>query len=223
MTEDKHEIQPEVKLEAFRDAVFVFDKYVGDYWIDSGTLLGIVREDRFLPWESDIDMATWRGYINGKKRVRMLKEMKKKGFEGYFKKDKTTFRRQGVKIDFWFLDKTGDMATRTIFKPNSLFSRRLVKLSLIFGRMPSRLAGYIYSIISWFVQFSNCTKMKMMVPLKYLSSTKEHHFKGIKINIPENTEDYLAFRYGDSWRVPNDNWHSPTQDGIYQLAQKGIK
>jgi len=52
MSEDKQVIkpvvQPEIMLEVLKEVVLVFDKYIGNYWIDSGTLLGIIRENRFL-------------------------------------------------------------------------------------------------------------------------------------------------------------------------------
>ena len=29
------------------------------YWISQGTLLGLVRENRILPWDNDIDISVW--------------------------------------------------------------------------------------------------------------------------------------------------------------------
>lgn len=35
----------------------------------------------------------------------------------------------------------------------------------------------------------------------------ETEFLGYKFNIPKNTEDYLATKYGVNWRVPTKKWH----------------
>lgn len=28
-----------------------------DYWVTDGTLLGIIRKNRILPWDSDVDLG----------------------------------------------------------------------------------------------------------------------------------------------------------------------
>ena len=30
-----------------------------NFWVCHGTLLGIIRENRLLPWDRDIDLAVW--------------------------------------------------------------------------------------------------------------------------------------------------------------------
>lgn len=197
-----------------RETVSTFDKYIGDYWIDSGTLLGIIREDRFLPWEHDIDMATWSDAINNAVRRDVLNEMHDRGFRGYFKRDKATFSKDGVKIDIWFLDKVGSMATRTRAIPTSRLSKMLFMLSLIFGALPNNMALCVYRILHWAIQRLGCDRIKIGIPRKYLSSIVAYSFKGIEIKIPENVEEYLEFRYGDDWRVPNTSWDTWTQDGM---------
>ena len=38
-----------------------------NYWICNGTLLGIIRENRILPWDHDIDIAVWENEISKSK------------------------------------------------------------------------------------------------------------------------------------------------------------
>lgn len=42
-----------------REAKRVVDKHGVEFWLDSGTLLGAVRDGKIIPWEHDIDLATW--------------------------------------------------------------------------------------------------------------------------------------------------------------------
>ena len=43
----------------FKIAVEILTNNNINYWICHGTLLGIIRENRLLPWDHDIDFAVW--------------------------------------------------------------------------------------------------------------------------------------------------------------------
>lgn len=40
-----------------RDVAMILDQSSIQYWLEGGTLLGIRRENRLLPWDNDIDLA----------------------------------------------------------------------------------------------------------------------------------------------------------------------
>lgn len=40
-----------------KNVATLFDRCKIDYWIEGGTLLGIKRENRLLPWDNDVDMS----------------------------------------------------------------------------------------------------------------------------------------------------------------------
>ena len=77
-----------------RDTVDVLDKCSIDYVLEAGTLLGIVRENRLLPWDNDVDVTItekfekallknrWRFLLKGY----LLKIKKYKADVGPFKK-----------------------------------------------------------------------------------------------------------------------------------------
>ena len=43
----------------FKIAIEILTDNNINYWICHGTLLGIIRENRLLPWDNDIDFAVW--------------------------------------------------------------------------------------------------------------------------------------------------------------------
>ena len=46
-------------IDLLRQVKEVLDKYNIEFWLDCGTLLGAVREGKFLAWEHDIDLGGW--------------------------------------------------------------------------------------------------------------------------------------------------------------------
>ena len=43
----------------FYEALAIFENVKFTYWFSQGTLLGLIREGRILPWDSDIDISVW--------------------------------------------------------------------------------------------------------------------------------------------------------------------
>lgn len=46
-----------IALRMLRKVCGILDKYNVPYVLEGGTLLGIVREDRLLPWDNDLDLT----------------------------------------------------------------------------------------------------------------------------------------------------------------------
>lgn len=211
-----HVINPEMMLEIFQEVISIFNSLALNYWVDSGTLLGIIRENSFMPWENDIDIALWKEDIDNKIRTDVYKIMFLKGYEVKFKRSKVTFKKNGIKVDIWFLDKTGDYATRIRIIPTSAFSKILFKYAEPFGGLSSKMAQYKYRLLCWLMQIFGCSKVTIKIPRKYLQRITKYDFKGIDIRIPKDVEEYLAFRYGRDWRIPDKNWDTLTQDGAFK-------
>jgi phosphorylcholine metabolism protein LicD len=55
-----------VKTELFKDVLTLFEKYELKYWLDGGTLLGLVRDDSIMPHDSDHDFCIKVEDVNDK-------------------------------------------------------------------------------------------------------------------------------------------------------------
>jgi len=69
-------------IETLRQAKEILDKAGVQYWLDCGTLLGAVRNGRFIPWDNDIDLGIWHKDVN--KIAKIIENLHIKGFLAYF-------------------------------------------------------------------------------------------------------------------------------------------
>lgn len=64
-----------LSLEILKDFIKICEKLNIDYWLDSGTLLGAIRHQGFIPWDDDIDVGIHKKDI--KKLVSYFKKNEK--------------------------------------------------------------------------------------------------------------------------------------------------
>jgi len=67
-----------IALKLLHTVTTELEKYKIDYWLEGGTLLGVIRENRLLPWDNDMDISM---YISD--RWKLLKVAIKLIFKGY--------------------------------------------------------------------------------------------------------------------------------------------
>ena len=64
------------------------------------------------------------------------------------------------------------------------------------------------------IQHSNIYNNKSwVVPFRYFNTLSVIKFMGLQLLIPEDSEDYLEYRYGPDWRTPKMEWVTINQDG----------
>lgn len=199
-----------------------------EYCIDSGTLLGLIREGKLLAHDLDIDISVREDQL---KKLNELKEiLKDKGYKCrilnfYGKKYKFKFWLATEKrvIDINIFRETSDNKFYICPQPfpilkdeNFLFKnfRKLVRVS--FGIMKSIGNEFDLNNFPWRIGTFHRT---WAIPKEYFKS-----FEMLEngIFMPNKPTEYLEFRYGN-WSVPNSNWNFRTDDkGLSQESPEAF-
>ena len=162
------------------------------YILEAGTLLGIVRENRLLPWDNDVDITITRQFED-----QLLKSLWKIRLLGY--KVQAKYYHRDLK---YF--KKGELRIVKIKHKNPL---RFFKTDVILDIFIKRKINKEYY---WTVGI-NAPVLKS-VPEEFYDFHTQIEFKGKKYSVPENYEGYLENHYGKNWRTPIKEWDYRTSD-----------
>ncbi len=159
------------------------------FCIDGGTLLGIVREGRLLPWDDDADF-----FVRGEDAHRVLSLRWRLFFMGY-RISKTQTKEKYGPIP---------QGAPRIYKIKSLFKSggQRVIIDLIFKYADER--DY-----HWVVGTKPSVHKK--VPRKYYDHFESVTYKGVSYPVPCDVENYLKVRYGD-WKKAKKEWDFKKDD-----------
>jgi phosphorylcholine metabolism protein LicD len=172
-----------------RDIVMICDECNLNYWLEGGTLLGIFREGRLLPWDNDIDISVVSQESNKFKKLFIyLNKHNYRVRVRYFKKNKYPFKKGDVRII-----KIRNKSFFGLIKGKVCFE--------IFVKYPAEK--------NFFWKIGKKTKS---VPEKFYKSFTKIHFQNYKYLIPKLTEDYLKYRYGN-WKKQVKTW-DPEKDDL---------
>lgn len=155
------------------------DSYI--YFADYGTLLGIVRDKKFISWDMDVDYGLiinngfdwnkFESHLNnyGFKKVREYR------YKNLIKEQ--TYSFSGLTIDFFAKIDDG-------------------KNSVAYGFYTKK--GYVYSNMD--------SRHVREVRYARVLSVRKEEFCGIDVTIPSNAEEYLESAYSKNWRIPDPKW-----------------
>ena len=172
------------------DVTQIFDLLAIPYWLEGGTQIGIVREQRLLPWDNDMDISMYDTY---KPRLWLLIPLLL--LRGY----RLTLQNHQADMGPF---KKGELK---IIKIRN-FSRRLKK-------GPVTLDVFIKRKIEddcfWVVGIKK--RVLKSTPAHFTESLVPIDFKGKAYLIPSDYDGYLTYRYG-TWRKPQKEWDFRVDD-----------
>jgi len=160
------------------------------FCIDGGTLLGIIREDRLLPWDNDMDL-----YVSADHEVALLHSVWMFRLAGY------KVRKRYAKEDIGPIKK-GQLRLVKVKARLGLFKKEAVLLDIF---VKHKHEGKDFWIVG------DKEPVLKSVDSKFYSTFDSKFFKGYDYPIPAYIDDYLTARYGD-WRVPVKEWNFLTDD-----------
>lgn len=206
-----------------------------NYWVCHGTLLGIIRDNKLLSWDSDIDFAVWEDEYskedilkiflsdNRFKREIIVEEINSLHF---------LINERRVDVNFYTRDKEKAYIKWTALPDGLLF--KLYDFVLKFLANEKSVRKTIKSSNGKLIEF---VKLLIIVPLFFfrillpkffkiklikgfykkldtigysfpieLMKFKIIKFLGTDIVVPVEPEDVLKYTYGNDWKTPKQNY-----------------
>lgn len=216
----------------------VFESRSISYWVDQGTLLGLVRDGRPLAGDNDIDISVWFRDVKNV-RPKLVAELRSAGLEvGESYLYGLTLKAAGadkpVNISYLFEDR--DQAVKFFFPPDgggNFLATRLRKFLIHLWQkldgtgVPQPQKGglaYLFRRLPWKLTNGAAGLLTLgyyLLSFSYVGRSDRKHFAGsaqklygeLVLPIPLQAEAYLTHKYGLSWRVPQKDWSYWKDDG----------
>jgi len=160
----------------------IFDGFNIPLILGKGILLGVIRENRVLPWDSDIDLFILASNPY-ESIVKAIDLMNKSGFEFW-----ETYKIPKGKIIHWsFAPTCGNTPACIKMLYPSKDPKFLVETGIALGKRKATIT---------------------LLSTHLFNPPKEITFLGQKFLVPNPPEEYLAKNYGNNWRIPikNGGW-----------------
>lgn len=218
--------------ELFRQAVHRMKAVGLEFWLERGTLLGLIRDGAVIRWDDDYDFGTWRhegteamihdAFDTGEFEIQSLAERGIDGFHITYVGD----RRAG-RIDVIVYTESGDRAVhrsrcvlRKPWTPLVLslqrfidpqmeadhWMKRLIELAFhrgILQRLRPKVRDRLIREAEALLDgFNEQVELSYEFPAELFRELRIESFLGVRVPVPVQAERYLECAYGGDWRTP---------------------
>jgi len=216
-------------VEALRQIKQILEEHNVEFWLSCGVLLGAVREKKIIPWDHDIDLATWDQNISKIKQA--FNDIKNRGFEIYYSdfqqiikilKEESeieialhTLKDNKAIIPVYMHNKIGqilDYINWTLIIKNPKIKPGKAPLILTtaiiktFQIMPISLRKNLIKLTKKLYQKIGCKKAHAIIPSHFFTNLSTMEFYEMKFKAPKDAEGYLSYIYGKDWRTPKKDY-----------------
>ena len=189
-------------LSMLNEVTDTLDRYKIQYSLDGGTALGVIREGRLLPWDTDMDIA-----IDSSQLIELKPALWALFFKGY----RIRIRR-----------------LRTAAYPISEGAVRVIKVwrrKWLFFKGPEMLDIFVRhkdaDLCYWILGGDKKSQRVALnsMPVKFHDELKKILFNNKYFYIAKDDDSFLTYRYGE-WRTPVKQWDAFKNDGAIQQKAK---
>jgi len=195
-----------IKIEELKYIVELFRINNINFWVDSGTLLGLYRDGKIMDHDEDIDISMWSEEENKLRNIIItLKDMGYKlrilNYNNYNFKYKfiPSHSKNSLIIDvnIFIRNKELSLCPQPVHK-NGFFIKLFLKPYLLIFRSFFKMVRFESFPNNWFFHMYTWT-----IPTDFFSALSMLPYTDIPT--PAKVEDYLEFRYGN-WEIQQKNW-----------------
>ena len=206
-----------------------------NYWVCHGTLLGIIRDNKLLTWDNDIDFAVWDDEFSKEDILKIFSNDERFKQELVLEEiNSLHFATADKRVDINFYTRHADKAfIKWVALPESFFlkvhyfainfiaSDTSIRKSIESDNGKSIVVIKLLIIILLFLirlSLPKSFKSKLLINLnKKLDSvgysypidlmvTKVMKFLNVDVVVPVESEEVLKHTYGADWRTPKQNY-----------------
>jgi hypothetical protein len=201
----------------------ILNKNQVKWFVDMGTLLGLVRDGDFIPWDNDIDIATLHDDLLAQRLLRCCEELESAGYDvSYCDKSMSVIKSGWFELNLAVYELVGREYRYEYLKPVTMASARhglqmVSKRKYFYHRRSHRanllrrffMSRELFSAICYVflnIALGKLEYKSVKVDQRHFRILKSCDFLGVQLAIPADPESYLESRYGANWRVPRRDW-----------------